>query len=267
MQQERQPSELDRDLVNILQHFVPISLNEMDSVSLLDRYDTKYVIQRKQLPEILAELLGEYRVLTINNHRIFTYKSLYFDTADYQSYLEHHNRRLPRYKIRYRQYVETNSSYFEVKQKDGKKKTVKSRLPCNGISEQLSPIQQALVSEYSPFLAELLQPVLWVLFRRMTLVNQALTERVTIDVRLQFQAYQQQIYSDYDHLAVLEVKQSRNSRESALRQVLRQHHIRPTSVSKYCVGIAGGELGLKSNNFKMLLRQLTHMANPSQMPL
>ena len=73
-------------------------------------------------------LARQYEVLEIDNKRFFKYQNLYFDTDDFFFYHQHHNRNLSRYKVRFRRYVDTNQCYFEVKHKNNKRKTLKSRL-------------------------------------------------------------------------------------------------------------------------------------------
>src|SRR5687767_7859268 len=111
-----------------LLQFAPISLDEMDGVKLMDRTDTKFLFKAEQLPAFLEQLATSYRVLEINDRRICRYETLYFDTADFQLYLCHQNGKLNRYKVRFRRYVESDVSYFEVKLKNNKGRTIKTRV-------------------------------------------------------------------------------------------------------------------------------------------
>ena len=90
------------DFRNLINDFDPITLNEMDEVKLMSRTDTKFAFSSSKLPELLCRMLPFYRILNINNTLIHDYKSLYFDTADNKFYLDHHNKRVNRNKIRYR---------------------------------------------------------------------------------------------------------------------------------------------------------------------
>ena len=98
-----------------LDKFQPISLEEMDAVSLMKRVDTKFIFNIKILPQLLENIHKEYRVLEINKNRVMTYKSNYFDTPNSDLYLMHHNGKAKRVKIRIRNYVESNLFFLEVK--------------------------------------------------------------------------------------------------------------------------------------------------------
>lgn len=52
---------IDR-ISDILQEFVPISLEEMQRVRLMNRIDTKYVTTVPQLVRLLEMAAGEYRM-------------------------------------------------------------------------------------------------------------------------------------------------------------------------------------------------------------
>ncbi|MBL0342143.1 MAG: VTC domain-containing protein [Bacteroidetes bacterium] len=110
-----------------LKAFKPIGLVELDKVALLDRMDTKYVFTIEQLPMFLDRLKDTYCVLEINNNSMFHYESLYFDTDAFYLFNQHFVG-LNRYKVRFRKYVESNQSFFEIKFKNNKSRTVKTRI-------------------------------------------------------------------------------------------------------------------------------------------
>ena len=63
------PAQHDRpapaNLAVVAQGYTPISLMEMDSVALLDRFDTKFVMTHGQLLQALQELQNDYRILSV----------------------------------------------------------------------------------------------------------------------------------------------------------------------------------------------------------
>ena len=81
-------------------NFSPISLKNMDGVKLMNRTDTKFAFSVKRIKEIFTKILPYYDVLEIDDKRIHSYKSLYFDTSDRKFYNDHHNQRVNRHKIR-----------------------------------------------------------------------------------------------------------------------------------------------------------------------
>ena len=106
----------------------PISLEEMDKVSLMNRVDQKFILSFTDLCQIIPQLEAEYRILTICDQNVFTYKTDYYDTPGLNMFTDHHNGKLNRFKIRHREYVESNLEFLEIKFKNNKGKTLKKRV-------------------------------------------------------------------------------------------------------------------------------------------
>jgi len=106
-----------RQIIEQLQSFEPISLDEMDRVKLMNRIDTKFAFDKNTLIQILPILKANYFSLDIQGNRAMSYESLYFDDENYTLFHDHHNRRTNRYKFRIRNYVESKLFFFEIKHK------------------------------------------------------------------------------------------------------------------------------------------------------
>lgn len=235
-------------LVNLLR---PISLKEMDEVSLLKRMDTKFILTTKQLSKVLENIGDCYSVLEINNQRIMGYNTIYYDTPKFDFYLEHHNQRKNRYKVRTRTYLNGNLSFLEIKFKSNKNATIKSRemvdLSCFNI--KTNPLVQNTIQNSLD-----LHPILSNQFQRFTLVDNFKTERVTIDLELSFNNKVWQ--SD---LVVLELKQPKLNRKSVIFQELKKLSIHESSFSKYCMGLVWLNAEVKKNNFKPSLNKINKL--------
>ncbi len=96
----------------IVNEFTPISLAEMDSVKLMNRIDTKYIVSADRLADILSGAKKTYRILEIDNQREFLYRTTYFDTEDYKMYTAHQNGKLNRYKISLKIWVAHELYYY-----------------------------------------------------------------------------------------------------------------------------------------------------------
>lgn len=236
-----------------LAQLASISLEEMDTVRLMDRVDTKYLTDAQRLPVLLSELSDNYRVLEVGGVRRAPYTTLYFDTAGRDCYLAHHNGRGNRFKFRQRHYATSGITFFEVKQKTNRGRTVKKRVPIEAITQQLCDEAESLVLALDQRAPKLL-PQMWTHFSRITLVGLAGIERVTLDLDLQFEAGEQR--RQIPGAMIVEVKQERASRHSPIRQWLRKSRVSPMRVSKYCVGSAMLDPTLKRNRFKHKLRAL-----------
>ena len=241
-------------LAHLLRRFEPISLEQMDNVALLDRVDTKYVMDELQLAWALHALAGDYWILDIDDVRLSHYFTLYFDTTDLTLYHWHHAGRRNRCKVRCRHYLETDQAYLEVKSRAGRNRTLKSRLRTDGPVERLTPETDAFVDEHVPFDARRLEPALWDSFSRITLVGKRLPERVTLDVELQFGCDGH--LSGLPGVVVGEVKQVHVDHGSEFVQRMRAMGIRPLRVSKYCTAVCTLFPEVKHNNFKPKLQAI-----------
>ena len=239
-------------LENILQKLDPISLVEMDRVKLQNRTDTKFVFNSDVLPAILEEIKAYYFILEIKEKRTNTYKTLYYDTKDLKSYIQHHNGKANRIKVRYRKYIESDLNYLEVKFKNNKSRTIKARTKTKDIETELSDLSKQFVldNSYSFFEGKEIIPVLWNSFTRLTLVHKTANERLTIDLNLGFKSFLDNKEENIPHVIIAEVKQEKASSNSDFIKAIRAHHIRKSSMSKYCIGTALLNKNLKQNNFK-----------------
>lgn len=228
----------------------------MDQVQLLNRIDTKYIFKQDRLAELLDRLLKDYFVLSIDGQILHPYETLYFDTPSHDLYLMHHNGHQNRYKLRFRKYVNSGLSFFEVKLKTNTHRTIKRRVSVNNIADSLTPNQQQFVHEctdddYNNYL-----PSLRVNFNRVTLVNLKVGERLTIDTNLHYVNGNDE--KGIENIVIVEVKQQKNA-FSPFRQLMRENQLHEFYLSKYCLGITCLHESLKKNRFKRKLMALNKL--------
>ena len=241
-----------KNLNSILTKFNPISLDQMDSVKLLNRTDTKFIFNSAVLHDFLSSCYNNYNILTIDNKKIASYKTLYFDTKYFDFYHHHHNNKGNRYKVRIRKYVDSNLCFLEVKNKI-KGRTVKSRKAIEDFENTLSVGSLEFVGSVMNS-SKPLEKKIWNSFDRITLTNQKLKERLTIDLNLSFeQNGQQKLLND---IVICELKQERVNRSSPAFRILKNLQIRPSRISKYCIGSGSLNHHLKRNRFKKKFLQL-----------
>ncbi|NJO14419.1 MAG: polyphosphate polymerase domain-containing protein [Thioploca sp.] len=203
--------ELNRSLTPFLQDFPSYALHELSNANLMNRFDTKYLLPLYFLPEILTQLQMDYSILEIDSRRIFTYQNIYFDTDNFQFYYMHHNGKLNRFKVRHRQYLETQTDFLEVKFKNNHRQTIKTRMkistdPNKTMTEKMTDfLQQQLpgtipTSLYSKQLVR---------YQRITLANEQLGERITLDFCLWFQPTEGEFLYALDGIFIVELKQAR----------------------------------------------------------
>ena len=241
----------------ILQTYQPISLKEMDDVALMNRTDTKYIISKEDLMDVLKEVANHYRILDINGVRSNHYQSQYYDSPDFYFYKRHHSGKKNRLKVRKRLYVESNLTYLEVKFKSNKGRTEKDRMKLGELEPNLTEDNIHYISETSHF-EDQLEPKLMNSFERITLVDQSLPERITIDLGLGFEMNGKTL--TIPDLVIIEAKQERQNRHSVFLSALKRRLIRPESISKYCLGVALMTTE-KSNMFKEKIRRINKITN------
>jgi len=246
----------------ILLGFSGISLKEMDAVSFMTRVDSKYLFPVNMLGTVLPGLAGDYKVLEINSQREFRYITVYFDTPDYKFYNQHQTGKMERDKVRLRTYETNSLTYLEVKHKTNKGRTVKSRIRSNNTSPLDDARSQHFLQEKIAGAPELLHPVITSLFTRITLINNNLSERVTVDFNI---AYTNSDGSKIElpNIAVAEIKRDRVSGRSVFQSILKNNGIRQTGFSKYCLGAAILNGVSRKNNVKPILLKLKKIDNES----
>lgn len=270
-----------------------LDLDRIAAVRLMNRVDTKYLVDERRCMELLERAADQYYVQIIDDCRACRYATLYYDTPQWDMYHLHHNRRLTRQKIRTRTYVETGVTYLEIKSKSNKGRTHKRRMALDRSLFAAAATDTAAAdflrreARYAP---EALSPSLATRFVRVTLVNRAMTERLTIDFDLHFDnvraadggnkdmngrgnngmtgmdnGFRPAAEASHGHtaslgrLVVIELKQDALA-PSPMKQILAQLRVKPFKLSKYCIGEALTNPLVKHNRFKAKIRAIGKMA-------
>ncbi len=222
----------------------------MDRVKLQNRTDTKFVFNADLLPVILNEIRDFYSVLEIKEKRTNSYETLYYDTKELRSYIQHHNGKANRIKIRFRKYIESELNFLEVKFKNNKGRTIKARKKTGSIETILSQVSKDFIEANSFYKGDEVLPAMWNSFTRLTLVHKTQNERLTVDLNLVFKSFSENTEKGIPHIIIAEVKQEKASGNSDFIKAIKKHHIQKSGMSKYCVGTALLNKNLKQNNFK-----------------
>jgi hypothetical protein len=233
----------------------PISLEEMSGIKLMNRTDTKYVATISQLLSFLQDVEGKYYIQEINGVRLASYHTTYFDTDNNEMYVMHHNGKLVREKIRVRTYEDTKITFLEVKNKNNHKRTNKKRIEVRAV-DSLHDEQERVIpflGKHAWYTLDSIRPVIENRFNRITLVNFGKTERLTIDFNLRFHNLLTDDRRNLEHVAIIELKRDGNVSSPSL-EIFRKLRIQRSGFSKYCMGCALTNKGLKHNNFKERLR-------------
>ena len=261
--------------LSVLKRFDSHSLAQQNMAALMNRIDSKFLLPIDAFEPFMNAISDDYSILSSLGRKIFSYQTTYFDNKDRQFYLDHHNGKLNRYKVRFRRYVESNMGYMEIKFKNNKKRTIKQRTPMNCILPDQRRVND-FVQNTLGYSAKL-ETALFVNYQRITLINKKSLERITIDLNLSFQNSKNDSQNDaknnaknkvqsiQNNVFIVEVKQVRKPLDSACRRFMKQHNHKEINFSKYCIGSLlttedqSNSEPLKANNFKHILRKLNDL--------
>ena len=235
-----------------------ISLEETRTVRLMNRIDTKYVAHQRYLLPLLEVAVENGYMVQYTSCALNTYDTTYYDTSSLSMYIMHQNRHLRRQKIRSRTYVDSNTTFLEIKNKNNKGRTKKIRIPITQTEKGWDTLRtdaKLFIEANTPYQPSQLIPTLQTYFHRITLVNREKTERITIDVDVNFKNYVNNHSCRLGELVIIELKQD-GRYASMMKEILHGFHIKPFKISKYCIGVALTDFKVKSNRFKRKIHLL-----------
>lgn len=240
--------------------FSPISLTEMKEVRLMDRIDTKYVTSADDIIPLLDALKGDFMVQEVGGRRVARYETTYYDTEDSDMFRSHQRGKLNRLKIRMRSYLDTDDTFLEIKNKNNKARTKKRRVRCDDRSPKSLMANSEFIMNASGIGPETISANIENSFNRITLVNKARTERLTIDFGLAFHNARNGRSETMDGITIIELKQEERS-VSMARETLRELRIKATGFSKYCVGCGITGTDARMNRLKPKLRYIEKLTD------
>jgi hypothetical protein len=247
------------ELKKLVEGFKVTRLEDMKQIAFNERIDIKFFFSLKLLPWLISEIKDEYKILKVEDTLIQPYKTVYYDTPGLKLYLDHHNGKLNRYKLRKRLYITNNISFAEIKFKSNKGVTFKKRISTDHNLEDLTPEDRLFFSKNSNLLPESLFPQATNYFNRITLVSISEKERITMDFNLVLERHGMQ--ANLGHLVIAEVKKQRNEPPTLIEIKLHELGIKSSSFSKYSTAIAMIEEHTKNNNFKIKIREYNKVNN------
>lgn len=247
----------------ILDRMSPISLDEMKTVRLMSRTDTKYVASERMLMPVLEKAAEFGYMVQYTTTALGGYNSVYYDTEALEMYVRHHNRILKRQKIRVRTYLDSGITFFEIKNKTNKGRTKKVRIPventdCKAVFDNAGAAE--FLKENSRYTPEMLSPSLQTKFNRITLVNPQKTERITIDMNVEFTNFRNGTSKILEGLSIIELKKD-GRYSSVMGKILQDFRIKPFKISKYCIGTVLTNPDVKANRFKRKIHLLNIIKN------
>jgi len=234
-------------------NYSPVDLEELNKSNLLDRFDTKYILNSNVLIDFFKDCRENYDILEINGLRIFNYNNRYYDTPDFSFFMNHHNRILNRLKVRKRNYADNGINFLEIKFKNNKRKTTKTRIETFKFKKKFNTIETQFLKENLKVESELI-PTLKVKYNRVTLLSKDRKEKITIDFNLKFSNNGRK--TNAGDLSIVEIKQDKMNRASTIFNFFKSKSIQPLSISKYCIGVSYIYPEIKQNRFKSKINSI-----------
>lgn len=239
--------------------FQPIQLKDAEMVAMLKRIDTKYIANEEILMSLLKYWKDDYYILEINGNRILDYRTVYFDTPDFKCYNDHHKGKSNRYKIRFRDYLKSELTFFEIKRKINGKETHKTRKKVEFNSVLMDDSLQDLMASEGIILPNLELKIINT-FQRITMIRKDLSERLTIDNNISFTNTEGAEVS-LPGITIIELKQEKADYSSKAMQTLKERGVRQANFSKYLTAVSLLENQVKYNNLKPLHLKLNQIKN------
>lgn len=264
-------------MLDILNHYDPITLDEMSGIKLMNRTDTKFVTNETMLRRLLVSAADEYYVQEVEGRRLSSYYTLYFDTPRCDMYLNHHNGRLNRQKLRIRSYMDVGLDFLEVKTKNNHGRTKKKRVAIDTFDHihtgslanvcgygDVFPVDGAgyagFISTYLGYDPTDISSKIENRFKRITLVNKGKTERLTIDLNISFRNIAVGRRKTLNNIVIIELKRDGLVYSPILEKLL-DLRIKPMGFSKYCMGMAMTDDSLKQNRFMKRMTKINKIIN------
>jgi hypothetical protein len=234
----------------------PVGLAQvLEAADLQTRTDRKYFVPPALFECLVDGIRDDYRVLEIDERRVFRYESVYFDTPDLAAYLGAARGRRHKFKVRTRTYLDSGTCVLEVKTSGGRGETVKERMT-HSIQHRdwLDSAAETFIGERVRHRGDPLElePTLTTTYARTALVDLDRGTRVTCDADLALTDPSGNTVAMQDHVLV-ETKSAATVGD--VDRILWRLGVRPARISKYCVGLAALDPSLPANRWHRTLRR------------
>ena len=242
----------------------PITLDQMSDIKLMNRTDTKFETNKQTLARLLELTQGKYYAQFTNGEFVATYMPTYWGTDDHIYYMQHHNGRANRQKVRVRTYMDSDTTFLEIKTKHSHGRTKKKRVEVP--SQRDLRDSDDFLMHYAGRTLDTIHATVRNQFHRITLVNMGKTERLTIDFDVSFRNFETNIERGTGNLVIIELKRDGNVFSPVL-DLLRQLRAKPSGFSKYSIGSVMTNPNLKNNLFRPKLIRIRRLVGDDAVTL
>lgn len=202
------------------------------------RIDTKFLLPRAQLPQLIELLRHCYSVQDDGGRRVFNYKTTYYDTPDRLFYHMHLRERRNCLKVRHRLYADAGQAFLEVKRRHADRSTSKARALAKATAPLIPSRGVRFLMEQRVPQIERLRARQCVSYSRIILEDPARTERITLDFGVFFRGLQAPAESriGLGEICIAESKQQIRANNTPFLDLMADTGRVPNAISKYCIG-------------------------------
>ncbi|MBI4235484.1 VTC domain-containing protein [Candidatus Peregrinibacteria bacterium] len=219
------------------------------------RKEYKFLIPMETLPEIIKFLKKDFLAITDKSNYIHKYLTFYYDTPDYKFFHLHRQGKYNRIKIRIREYQTLMcNSFIECKRKIKGKKTKKYRVKITNQDKDV--LNQNFIKKNLArhnLTKDNLKNTLQIGYSRIFLLAKDFSKRLSLDFNLKARNEKNEKINIMPKHVILEIK-AKTVPKKIITYLKREHKIRQSGFSKYCIGLCLLNKELKSNKWKQVLK-------------
>ncbi len=225
------------DFIEKITAYEPVPVMEIEKVKFSDREEINYTFQNSLLSSLIESSKEYYSIITEGDRKYNSYKLLYFDTPKNRFYVDAHNGKRNRFVVRFRQCIESNTTYFEVKYINKRGRNRKKKIKVPNIKTTLGEEELALLKKVMrKKKACKLEPRLTCEFKRFMLKAKQANDKVIVDSEIRF-TYNDSKTHDLD-LSLIKIRQERYTGASKFIEILRGYGVRRGQLSNYERGMS-----------------------------
>ena len=227
---------LNDDILNAVDKAVNTTSTDVD-FGLTNLAKQKYISSTKKVGNILFSLGNRFRVLNVGGKKVFSYRTLYFDTWNCCFFNEYLNESPLRHKVRLRETQNGNRCYFEVKVSDStKNQRLKQRIAIESWECFKNNQSQELLKKGTGLTFDQITPILGCQFKRIVLIDDKAQQRVSIDLSPVFINPSTGVNVGVPELVIIETK--RNTENADLfAELIDSESAQKSDISRYMTGM------------------------------
>ena len=197
----------------------------------------KYITTTKKVGNILFSLGNRFRVLNVGGKKVFSYRTLYFDTWNCCFFNEYLNENPLRHKVRLRETENGNRRYFEVKVSDStKNRQLKQRIAIESWECFKNAQTEELLGRGTGLTFEQITPILECQFKRIVLIDNKAQQRVSIDLSPIFINSRTGVNIGVPELVIIETKRNTNNPD-LFAELIDSESAQKSDISRYMTGM------------------------------